>query len=403
MSKHIYFVGRQPILDAGLQCRGYELLFRQRADDDSARICNPEKASAQILLDAVLDSGLASVTEGQWAFVNVTRDFLLEGDASRLPRERLVFEVPCDMLLDDATVGAVRNLRTQGYRVAADNFHFQVELAPLLGLVDLLKVNLRLTPVADRGRLPAKGKGTPTLLADKVETQAMFEQCRIRGFDLFQGYFFCKPKVLAGRRLPPGSVAVLQLLEILLDPAVRVRDLEHLVEQDLALSYKLLRFINSPHFGFRHQIHSVQQAIVLAGLNTVRNLVALVALSQIQDKPGELALLALTRARTCELLGRQTAPKNAGSYFTVGLFSLLDALLDRPLAELLAQLPLAPEINAALLERAGPLGKTLECAAGFERGDWVALQTSGCDLEAARTAYLEAIRWANAFQQLTSG
>jgi EAL and modified HD-GYP domain-containing signal transduction protein len=394
MNQSTYFVGRQPILDVGQHCHGYELLFRHHAHADSAKMCSPEKASAQVLLDTVLDTGLSIITEGQLAFVNITPEFLFEGDTGPCPTEQLVFEVPSEMLLQEDSAIAIRRLRSQGYRFAADGFHFQTDPEALLPLVDLLKVDMRLSPEEAIRKLPFARQDRPTLLAEKVETQDVFERCRDQGFDLFQGFFFCKPVVVEGRRLPPGSVTVMRLLEILMDPMVKVRDLEQLIEEDIALSYKLLRFINSPHFGFRHQIHSVQQAIVFAGLDTVRNLVSLVSLSQIHGKPGELVRMALIRARTCELLGRQEKARDTGSYFTVGMFSLLDSLLDRPMEEVLQQLPLSEEVNAAILEHRGDLGRALDCSQAFERGDWVALSVGGFDLLQAQKAYLDAVRWA---------
>jgi EAL and modified HD-GYP domain-containing signal transduction protein len=219
---------------------------------------------------------------------------------------------------------------------------------------------------------------------------------------LFQGYFFCKPKNVEGRRLAPSSLACLQLLEKLTDPEVAVADLEAIVVQDVSLSYKLLRFINSPYFGIRKEIVSVRHAMVLAGIETVRSLSAMISLAQIEDKPDELMMLALTRAKMCELLGREVGEDRESSYFTVGLFSLLDAILDRPMVEILAQLPLALELEEAISERSGSLGAVLRSAESFERGDWIGIKVLGIDPIKAQTAYLESLAWAEGLRTTLS-
>jgi EAL and modified HD-GYP domain-containing signal transduction protein len=390
-----FFIGRQPIYDADLQCVGYELFFRHSADAHCAVITDPVQSSARVLSDAVVDTGVCSITEGRLAFINVTRDLLLNGSEALPPNSDVVLEVPFETLADGEVLTVAKELKRRGYQIAVDNYRFQGDVAQLGGLVDVVKVDVsncswELVEQSSTGLRSAGGK----LLADKVETHTAFDRCKGLGFDLLQGYFFCKPKIVAGRRLTPSSLACLQLLEKLTDPGVEVEDLEAIVEQDVSLSYKLLRFINSPYFGFRKEIVSVRQAIILAGLETVRSLAAMISLARIQDKPDELMILALTRAKMCESLSHAMGDDRKSSYFTVGLFSLLDAMLDRPMEEILGQLPMAPELDEAILEQTGHFGAALRTAMSFETGDWVGIKLLGIDPLKTQAAYLDSLDWA---------
>ena len=207
------------------------------------------------------------------------------------------------------------------------------------------------------------------LLAEKVETYDEFERCKALGFELFQGFFFCRPKTMTGRSVSSSRLATLRLVAELQAPHVDLDELEHVIGRDVGLSYKLLRYINSTFFALPREVGSVRQALVLLGIVNVRRWATLLALSAVDDKPEELMVTALVRARMCELLAEAYREPDRDAYFTTGMFSVIDALMDQPMAEVLELLPLAGDLRHALLSREGPKGDALLCVLAYERGE----------------------------------
>jgi EAL and modified HD-GYP domain-containing signal transduction protein len=240
------------------------------------------------------------------------------------------------------------------------------------------------------------------LLAEKVETQDEFEYCKNLGFDYFQGYFFCKPKVIKGQRIPANRLAILQLLTKLQNSETDVQELEDILGRDVSLSYKLLRIINSAFYSLPKQVDSLRQALLMLGTQFITSWVNLIILAGINDKPHELMLTAMTRAKMCELLAIALGHHNKETFFIVGLFSALDALMDSSMEDVLESVPLSDEIRAALLDFEGSLGASLRCVLSYERGDWNEVHYSGLERGAITDTYLEAIAWATeADSQLT--
>jgi EAL and modified HD-GYP domain-containing signal transduction protein len=231
------------------------------------------------------------------------------------------------------------------------------------------------------------------LLAEKVETHATFERCRELGFDLFQGYFFAQPQLVRSQRMPADRVALMRLLTRVQDPAADIEEIEQLVASNVTLSYKLLRYVNSALLGVSMHIESIHHAIVMLGLERVRTCASMLLLAGVEDKPHELIVTALVRARYCQLLAMLRPRESAHQYFTVGLLSVLDAFMDRPMQELLGELHIAPELEAALLRRQGPLGEVLDAAIACERADWPRLMSAGFEMDALRAAYVQALAW----------
>jgi EAL and modified HD-GYP domain-containing signal transduction protein len=230
------------------------------------------------------------------------------------------------------------------------------------------------------------------LIAEKVATQNDFARCKEMGFDQFQGYFFCEPNTIKTQRTPTSRLAVLHLLAEIQDPDVTFGDLEKLIAKDVTLSYRILRYINSAMYNLPQKIESIRHALTMLGMRAVKNWVTVLAQSKFDDKPYELMITSLIRARMCELLSEALFIKH-DSTFVVGLFSTLDALLDRSMEEVLEDLPLTEEVNQAILHKQGPLGRVLQCAIAYEQGDWEQLPDLGLDNATIRNAYLEAIQW----------
>ena len=243
---------------------------------------------------------------------------------------------------------------------------------------------------------------TVRLLAEKVETQEEYEICKELGFDYFQGYFFCKPKIVTGQRAPANRITIINLLAKLQDSGVRIEELEELISQDLALSYRLLKYINSAAFALRREVDSIHHAIVMLGLNTIRSLANLMLMSNIDDKPQDLLVIAIVRARMCEELSLHVDKKMKDTYFTAGLFSVIDALMDSSMEDIVSQLPLSTELKDALLEQKGTVGEALKCCIAFERADWENVQFQNVDEQAIQKAYFDAVIWSNDAMALVS-
>ncbi|MFW5909296.1 MAG: EAL and HDOD domain-containing protein [Thiohalospira sp.] len=391
-------VGRQPIYRRNLDVYAYELLFRGH-NDNEAGVTDGDRATSEVLYNTFVEIGVDEIVGRHRAFVNLTPAFLTGDYPLPTTEGQLVLEILEDTPVTEEIVRAVAHLRARGYTIALDDFVYQPHLEPLVRQADIIKIDLMQLEEGQLEEHVARLSGNGTrLLAEKVETHEEFHHCRELGFDLFQGFFFCKPEVVRGNHLPTNRVAVAELLAALQDPEVELATLERLISRDVTLSYRLLRLINSAYFNLRREVDSVGRALMLLGLDSVRNWATLLTLSSVEDKPTELVRTAVVRARLCRNLGAEADPDTGSDlYFTVGLFSTLDALLDRPLETVLEQLPLSRPVAAALLERGGTPGAVLDCALAYEQGDWKAVENNTCGISpgAVRDAYLEAVHWAD--------
>ena len=390
------FVGRQPIYTQQLDVFAYELLFRS-GELQHAGVTDGNQATAQVLVNTFLELGLETLVGSKRAFVNLTRDFLLQDYSLVFPADRVVLEVLEDVEVDDDVLAALRHLSAQGYIIALDDFFYQEHLRPLVELADIIKIDVLAsgrTTVAEHVKLLRHYD--VQLLAEKVETQEDFTYYKTLGFDYFQGYFFCRPDVVKGQRSPTNRLVILELLAKLQSPETTFHELEELISRDVSLSYKVLRAANTAIYTRARKVESIHQALQLVGLTAMTNIVSLFLLAKIDDKPHELLITAMVRAKMCEQLAKRMQQSNSATSFTVGLLSVLDAFMDRPMPDILPSLPLADEIVGALLAQEGRLGATLRCVLAYERGDWETVENLGCPRDLLVKTYLEALRWATA-------
>lgn len=388
------FVGRQPIYDRNLRVYAYELLYRA-GDSAHAGVIDGDLATSSVIINTLTEIGLEKVAGNKRAFLNLTRRFLIGDHPIPFPPDQFTLEILEDVKVDADLIKAIHDLKQQKFEIALDDYEGRPEHAPLLTLADIVKVDLM---GVERARLPdmvhhLKQKKL-RLLAEKVETQDDFDICLQLGFDYFQGYFLCRPKVLDAQRIPGNRLAIVQLLAKLQNPEAQLDELVSLISQNVTLSYKLLRFVNSAHLAIGREIASIHQAVVLLGQKTIRNLAALMTMNEVYDKPDELMRLSMVRARMCESLAG-TNRANQGLYFTVGLFSTLDALLDAPMATVMQSLPLAPDVQDALVSHQGPAGEALAAVIRFERGEWDHPDCRAFDEHVLGDSYLDAINWAD--------
>jgi EAL and modified HD-GYP domain-containing signal transduction protein len=388
------YVARQPIFDRQLDLAGYELLFRDGMVSD-ALIASSDGATATVVLNSLTEIGLERVVGSQLAWINVSREFVLSGLARAVPPGVVGLEILEDETIDETMIAALRGLKGQGYRLALDDFEYTPRAEPLLRLVDVVKLDLlglgreKLAWHVERLR-PYR----VALLAEKLETRADHAYCAGLGCELFQGFFYRQPEIVHDRGIAANRRSLLQALAALQDPGIQLADLEHLIARDVALSFRLLRYINSAFFGLRCEVRSIGQALALLGVENLKHWATLTLLASIDDKPAELTVTALVRARFCELAGQRLARRaNPRELFTLGLFSVIDALIDAPLVDVLASIPFPQEMRRALIAHEGDAGALLECvsaleAAEFERAEAVA--------PGLGEVYLESLAWANA-------
>lgn len=383
-------LARQPIVDREISVFAYELLFRSGLSSPTSFDGNV--ATATVAMGTLMDMGLDRVAGSLPVFVNLTRAFFERELYVALPPDRVVLEVLEDIEPDDVMLAAVQRAKQRGYRIALDDYVHDESMLPMLELADIVKVDVQLAGLqaavdyVERLRRPGL-----LLLAEKVETYEQFQLLLAAGYDLFQGWFYARPDLLRRSKVTTDRTSLLQLLATLQDPELEFEEIGALVERNLPLSSKLLRYVNSALYSLPTEIQSIRHACTMLGRERVHSCVQLLLLTEIGEKPSVLVTGALARARMCQL---QAGDRKAGQgHFTVGLFSLLDAYMDRPLDDLLSDLPLADEVKQAILARSGDAGVALNVAEACERADWDALEASGVDLALVQSQYLEALEW----------
>jgi len=397
------FIGRQPILDASGDLYGYELLCR----DEHGRLAivgNGDRESTVMLLDAILAIGLEKLTKSRLAFINVTETLLLGELIDTLPASNVVLEVLETVQPSAALARRLGMLRARKFKIALDDFVLEPGREALVEHADIIKLDVRqLDQAGIESHVTALKQRNCKLLAEKVETREEYERLRALGFDLFQGYYFARPELYSTRTLRPNRLAVLQLLGRVNDPDVSITELAALIRSDVALSVALLRWTNAASTGLSASVESIDRAIISLGLHTIQNWLGLIALARMGSRSTELITTVLVRARTCELLSAALRRANPAGYFTVGLFSALDVMMESPMATLVEQLPLTPELKQALLEQSGEQGAALKAVIAVEIGDFAGVRFGSMTHEAICQCYVEAAEWADQFIGLALG
>jgi c-di-GMP-related signal transduction protein len=398
-SKHLRFVARQPIFDRDEKVFGYELLFRNGLENAfSAGDADTADAASRATLDSSLLLGLDVLCDGKRAFVNCTKDTLIKGLVTLLPSQSTVVEILENVPADPDVMGACRRLKEAGYLIALDDYVVDDPREALAEMADIIKVEMKLTTLDQRAALIKRyGPWRCRMLAEKVETQEEFAVARDQGFVYFQGYFFRRPEMMATRDMPSNRLNYLRMLQAVSRPDLDVPAIERLIKGEASICYRLLRYLNSAAFGFKSEIHSVRHALSILGEREVRRWVRLVAaVGAGQDKTSDLVLSSLVRARFGELLGPKV-PHGDSDLFLLGLLSLIDAMLEIPIAEVLEQLPLDQETKAVLLGQPSALRPIYQLILAHESGEWAAGEVGKSlhlDAEEVAGLYWQAQRWA---------
>jgi len=398
------YLARQPILNRARELFAYELLFRNGIQN-SCEGLDLELASTSVL-DTSFLIGFEKITAGHRMFINCPRDFLLRDYVSLFPPNLVVVEILENIHPDQEVIEACRHLKHAGYSIALDDFVDSPGWAPLVALADIIKVDFRLTDPKEQHAIVSRyAEKNIRMLAEKVETREEYAEAMQMGYSLFQGYFFCRPEMMQHRGLPSFKLAYLELLRAATAPEFDIQELASKIKHEASLTFRLLRYLNSAAFGLRVEVHSVPHALSLLGERELRKWIVVVSVGVLADgKPDELMVVPLVRGRFCELLAPLAGmPGHANDLFLMGLLSVMDAILDRPLDSILAELPVRGEIKDALQARAGLYWQLLELATAHERADWekvsVLASKTGMNEEQVSAQYVSAVDWSTALRR----
>lgn len=388
------FIGRQPIYEKNLKLFAYELLFRSEEKINYASFPDEDLATTKVIVNSIIEIGLDQISGNLPVFFNMTRNYLLSDNPLPFSEKRIVLEILENIAIDERIFSSIKKLSDRGYSIALDDFVFHESKKQLLDIVDIVKIDISNFKRKDlEQQVNYIKQHQVKLLAERVETQDDYDFCKSLDFDFYQGFFFSKPRIIKGQSFPSHKQAILRVLMKLNETNVSVAELEEEISNDVSLSYRLLRVVNSAFFALPRKIDSIRQAVTYLGLNTTRNLATLLTLSCIEEKPRELIKTAMIRAKFCKKLSAIYGMPHREIYYTVGLFSTLDALMDAPMETILQGLPLSADITDALLYGEGLPGEILKKVLAYERGDWDKVSFRGVRVNEITSAYLDSVRW----------
>ncbi|MBU3984219.1 MAG: HDOD domain-containing protein [Proteobacteria bacterium] len=395
------FLARQPIFDSNRNIYGYELLFRAGEANIFPQI-DGDVATSKILSSTFFTVGIEEITGDRRAFVNFTSELLLQRAAHMFHPGTFVVEILEDVCPGTEVIEACRELRSKGYDIALDDFTCTCQSEILMEFATIVKIDFRATAITEIQDILSRFTLHPcAFLAEKIETHEEFDQAKELGFRFFQGFFFARPEMMTQKDISPIKQHILQLLIRVFQEDCTVTDLEKIISRDVSMSYKLLKYINSAHFARVTPLSSVRQGIAFLGMNEIRAFVTIIATSKLcQDKPNELLRSSVIRARFLEHIAAEVG-RDKEELFMLGLFSLIDAMLNISMDELIPRLRLNERLQNALVKREGELLTYLQMVDLYETGQWERLDVlvKGAGIAEGRMAifYLEAVTWNDRF------
>jgi EAL and modified HD-GYP domain-containing signal transduction protein len=399
MSTNAY-LARQPIVDSHHRLIGYELLFRHSSEAQSAQIQDGLDAGIKVIANTLVDMGTEWLLKGSLAFINMDRPTLMSDFTNLLPKEKVVIDVLNSIAADDEVIARLQELKQMGFRFALDDYHGQPEADALLPHANFIKLDVLNRSPGEISAAIKKVRAYPVILvAEKVENLSQYKRCREAGFDYFQGYYFAHPETLTTKVINPAQATVLQLMEKVRGDC-DVKDIELLFKKDPALTFKLLRYINSAGFGLSCEVQSIRHAIAILGLKPLyRWLTLLMVTAGSNPTSSIMARTAIVRGRLCELLGSHVVGKSdQENLFITGVFSMLDAMMETTMEVVLERVVLTENIHDALLSRGGMYGPILALAEACESHDSQRIEDLALALmltpEQVNEAHLKALAWA---------
>ena len=362
-------LARQPIYNANKEVVGYELLFRENTDIPTTGVFDGNRATSRVLLSLFTESDITTITHGLPAYINFTAELL--HNPPIFEPDTMVIEVLEDICITEKVIASLKKLKEKGFTLALDDFVMDEKYSPILELVDIIKLELpEMDDAALTQTISSLKKYNAKILAEKIETPEMFNRCKELGCDMFQGYFLSKPEIIKGKKIAASKMAVLNLISEIQAPEIDMDGLTKIISRDPALSFKLLKLINSAAFKRSNTIDSIHRAVTLLGIDKIKSWASLLALSKLDDKPESLHYTALVRALLCEKLAEYIQIDAKDRFYTVGLLSCLDAFFDQQLNDVVKNISLDNAINEALLSFKGPAGLALHTCLNFEKSQW---------------------------------
>lgn len=393
-------IARQPIFNANKRLFAYELLFRQTLGLGLGELSG-DRATTSLLSTTFLTEGIDKVAGNKPCFINFTKELLVRQIASSFPKDKLIIEILEDVPPTPEVLEACRSLVELGYTLALDDFVYDKRYLPLIEFISIIKMDYRLSTTNEIERVLYRlSHFKLKFLAEKIETYEEFEHARKLGFHYFQGYFFARPEAIRMKEVSAFKANQFRLLAEINCKDYSIDKLEQIISADVAIAYKLLRYLNSAFFFLLQKVESIRRAITYLGEQEIRRFVTLVIVSNLAaDKPQELLRLSLVRGRFCELLAENGIHAAISSeLFLLGLFSMLDAILDAPMQVMISTLPLADEVKEAIIHQQGPFAPLLQAVIAYEQGQAEeclhAWQQLGVDGEKVYRLYLAAIQFA---------
>jgi EAL and modified HD-GYP domain-containing signal transduction protein len=398
-----FYVARQPILDKEKKLFAYELLLRDSLENIFPSNVNDEEATAKIIEGLEFNLGLESLTQGSLAFINFTHDSIINGYALLLDKDKIVVEILETAKPSKRLLAACIDLKEKGYSIALDDYEHNPIWKHFFPYVDIIKLDYTLTSEQQFHEILTALKPYPgiKLLAEKIETHSDFQHALSIGCEYFQGYFFSRPEVIKTVAFNPSQVAVVNLSSEINKDKPDIKNITSIFEDDVNLSFKLLRYVQSPTFKRVAAIETIKQAILVLGHVELKRFISLLFTAQFSlGKPQELTVMALTRGRFCELMVKETLPTHSqSSAFLIGLLSLIDAMVDGNIQDLMDKLPLHKDMKDAIINRKGESAYFLKLCELFEKANWPEIEHFCLKIkvnpEQSSSLFQQSLKWAD--------
>lgn len=394
------FVARQPIFDKKQRVFAYELLYRN-GQDDFYNHEDGDRATSGVINSLFL-IGIEKLTGGKRAFINFTENLLKQQIPTVFTKDTIVIEILEDIEPTQEIIDACRNLKEAGYVLALDDFVFHSKYNPLIDFVDIIKVDFLNTSMQERKDILKRVNNNKVkFLAEKVETREEFQQALEMGYSYFQGYFFGKPSILSSIDIPSSALNSLEIFREMNQTDPNCDKIAKIIERDVSLSYKLLRLINSSAFSFNVNISSIKQALKQLGIEEFKKWVTLIALKDMENQhANEIIKLSTIRAKFGELLAsRVELEERSSEIFLMGMFSMIDALMNQSLEVILKELPLSKDLKLALLGKKSEFADLYTFILAYEKGEWhkVSRFAQQFDLKEIEVSslFIDALEWTN--------
>ena len=392
------FVARQAIFDMRKQVVAYELLFRSNFINKFISVEN-SNPTIEVIRNSFSIIGLEKVTEGKRAYINFDEVLLKSRIIEAFPKELIAVEILETVEPNEEIIECCKNLKQKGYMLALDDFEYDEKFDELIEYIDIIKVDFILTKGYERKEIMKRIKNKKIkFLAEKVETEEEYKEAMEYGYSYFQGYFFCVPVIVLGKDIPSYEFTYIKLLKELNKDRISITNLERLFKNDVSLSYKLLKVVNSAHYSMKRKITSIRDAVMILGEREFKKWIYIITLkSMSENSMDELIKMSLLRAYFGELLCNRIQTEVSGfDAFLTGMFSLMDAMMNQPIENILCELPISQDIKDALLGKKNTYGDLLKLIIMYEKGEWnqvnKLIEEIGLDGQFVGNCYIEAIQ-----------